>query len=29
MTPQRKITTETTVAAMNRNTSCFPFNWIS
>src|SRR5262249_6146847 len=28
-TPHRKITTDTTVAAMNRNTSCFPFNWIS
>jgi hypothetical protein len=25
-TPQRKITTDTTVAAMNRNTSCFPFS---
>ena len=25
-TPHRKITTETTVAAMNRNTSCFPFS---
>src|SRR5689334_23081589 len=28
-TPHRKITTETTVAAMNRNTSCLPFSWIS
>jgi len=25
-TPQRKITTDTTVAAMNRNTNCFPFS---
>ena len=28
-TPHRKITTDTTVAAMKRNTSCFPFSWIS
>src|SRR5262249_32942944 len=28
-TPQRKMTTDTTVAAMNRNTSCLPFSWIS
>src|SRR5262249_6541534 len=28
-TPHRKITTETTVAAMNRKTNCFPFSWIS
>ena len=28
-TPHRKITTDTTVAAMNRNTSCLPFSWIS
>ena len=25
-TPQRKITTDTTVAAMNRKNSCFPFS---
>ena len=28
-TPHRKITTETTVAAMNRKTSCFPLSCIS
>jgi iron(III) transport system permease protein len=26
ITPQRKMTTDTTVAAMNRKTSCFPFS---
>jgi hypothetical protein len=29
ITPHKKITTETTVAAMKRNTSCLPFSWIS
>src|SRR6202011_4368942 len=28
-TPHKKITTDTTVAAMKRNTSCLPFSWIS
>ena len=28
-TPHRKMTTDTTVAAMNRNTNCLPFSWIS
>ena len=28
-TPHRKITTDTTVAAMKRNTNCLPFSWIS
>jgi len=28
-TPHRKMTTDTTVAAMNTNTSCLPFSWIS
>ena len=28
-TPHRKITTDTTVTAMNRKTSCLPLNWIS
>jgi len=28
-TPHRKMTTDTTVAAMNRNTSCLPLSWIS
>ena len=28
-TPHRKITTDTTVAAMNKNTNCLPFSWIS
>ena len=28
-TPHKKITTDTTVAAMNRKTNCLPFSWIS
>ena len=28
-TPNRKITTNTTVTAMNRKISCLPFSWIS
>jgi hypothetical protein len=28
-TPRRKITTATTTADMNTNTSCFPLSWIS
>ena len=28
-TPDRKATANTTVATMNRKTSCLPFSWIS